>query len=347
MGQSSPLENILSTVRLEEPERVPIITLEQEHAVSIMGIKYSEFATDPEKLAQTHLNVIRRYGLDWAWVHVDDWIEFEAMGNKIQFFDETVPQATEYAIKSESDIDKLKIPDPQRDGRMPYLLKGIKILAQKIGSDHMICGRVVAPFSSMTLLRGLQTGILDTYRNPQMVKRLLEVGFNVAKTYAEAQLEAGAHAIWVGDCMASSRIISDRHFEELALPYTKRLIYEIRRMGGITFLFSDEKEAKRLQTEATANPDVLGIGTAVTMDVAKELLGEKICLCGNVDPLEVLRKGSVKTVEKAVVEGINACAKGGGYILSTGEEVARDTPPENIETFVKTALRVGKYPLHN
>lgn len=98
MGQSTPLENILSTVRLEEPARVPIITLEQEHSVSIMGIKYSEFATDPEKLAQTHLNVIRRYGLDWAWVHADDWIEFEAMGNKIQFFDETVPQATEYAV---------------------------------------------------------------------------------------------------------------------------------------------------------------------------------------------------------------------------------------------------------
>lgn len=343
MGQLTPLENILSAVRLEEPERVPIITLEQEHAVAMAGIKYSEFATDPKKLAQTHLKTIRRHSLDWAWVHVDDWIEFEAMGNRVRFFDDKVPQAEEYAVKSESDMDKLRIPDPQRDGRMPLLLKGIRLLAKEMGNEIMICGRVAAPFSSVTLLRGLQTGVLDVYRNPQMVKKLLEVGFEVAKTFAEAQLEAGAHAIWVGDCMASSRIISDKHFEELALPYIKRLIHEIRRAGGISILFTDEKEPKRLLTEVTAEPEVLGIGTAITMDTAKERLGERVCLCGNVDPVEVLLKGSQKTVEKAVAGCIKASAQGGGYILNTGECVARNTPPENIDAFVKTALKLGKY----
>jgi len=343
MGQLTPLENILSAVRLEEPERVPITTLEQEHAVAMAGIKYSEFATDAQKLAQTHLKAIRRYSLDWAWIHVDDWIEFEAMGNRVRFFDDKVPQAEEYAVKSESDIEKLRIPNPQRDGRMPLFLKGIGLLAQEMGNEIMICGRVAAPFSSITLLRGLQTGVLDVYRNPQMVKKLLEVGFEVAKTFAEAQLEAGAHALWVGDCMASSRIISDKHFEELALPYIKRLIREIRRAGGISILFTDEKEPRRLLIEVTAKPEVLGIGTAITMDTAKELLGEGVCLCGNVDPVEVLLKGSEETVERAVAGCIEASAQGGGYILNTGECVARNTPPENIDAFVKTALKLGKY----
>ncbi len=343
MGQLTPLKNILSAVRLEEPERVPITTLEQEHAVAMAGIKYSEFATDPKKLAKTHLKAIRRYSLDWAWIHVDDWIEFEAMGNRVRFFDDKVPQAEEYAVKSESDLDRLRIPDPQREGRMPFLLKGIRILAQEMGNEIMICGRVAAPFSSVTLLRGLQTGVLDLYRNPQMVKKLLEVGFEVAKTFAKAQLEAGAHALWVGDCMASSRIISDKHFEELALPYIKRLIHEIRLAGGISILFTDEMEPKRLLTEVTAKPEVLGIGTAITMNTAKRLLDEKVCLCGNVDPVEVLLKESQENVEKAVAGCIKASAQGGGYILNTGECVARNTPPENIDSFVKTASRLGKY----
>lgn len=82
MGRSKPIDNILSAINLEEPERVAVTALEQEHAVALAGIKYSEFARDSKKLAKTHLLAIRRYRLDWTWIHVDDWIPYEPMGVK-------------------------------------------------------------------------------------------------------------------------------------------------------------------------------------------------------------------------------------------------------------------------
>jgi uroporphyrinogen decarboxylase len=200
----TPLENILSAVKLEEPERVPITSLEQEHAVAEAAISYKEFATDSWKMASTHIHSVERYGWDWVWVHVDDWIEFEAMGSPLRFFEDNVPQVEEYVVKDASDVDTMRIPDPLRDGRMPFFLGGIRLLSDEIGRKVMICGRVAAPFTSVTLMRGLTEGIVDLYRNPALFKKLLGIGFIIAEEFSKAQIERGAHAIWVGDCMASS-----------------------------------------------------------------------------------------------------------------------------------------------
>jgi len=345
LGKCRPIDNILAAVRMEEPERVAVTALEQEHAVSIAGIRYSEFARDPKKLAETHLLAVRRYSLDWVWIHVDDWIAFEPMGVKVRFFDDKVPTGEGFAVKCEADIDRLRIPDPHRDGRIPVILEGIRLIHEMTRGEIMICGALAAPFSTVTLLRGLQAGLIDLYRAPQTFRRLMDIGLEVAKVYAEAQIEGGAHALWVGDCMASSRIISERHFREFALPYIKRLIEEIRRMGGISILFTDEKDPERLLLEVESNPEVIAIGTAISIAKAKEVLGDRVCICGNVDPVEVLLKGSREDVERATSECIESGAVGGGYFLNTGECTARDMPPENMRVFVETALKLGKYPL--
>ena len=42
----------------------------------------------------------------------------------------------------------------------------------------------------------------------------------------------------------------------------------------------DEKDPKRLLVELEADPDVIAIGTAITIREAKEVLGGKVCICG-------------------------------------------------------------------
>jgi uroporphyrinogen decarboxylase len=42
-------------------------------------------------------------------------------------------------------------------------------------------------------------------------------------------------------------------------------------------------------------------------------------------------------------ECIEAAKDGGGYVLSTGDQVGRDTPDENIFAIVKATRKYGKY----
>jgi uroporphyrinogen decarboxylase len=53
--------------------------------------------------------------------------------------------------------------------------------------------------------------------------------------------------------------------------------------------------------------------------------------------------GTVEDVEKAAKQAIDDAAKGGGFILSTGDQCGRDTPEENIFKMIEVARTYGRY----
>ena len=74
----------------------------------------------------------------------------------------------------------------------------------------------------------------------------------------------------------------------------------------------------------------------------KEKYGQKLVLKGNLHTTAVML-ADVETVEKAAIRCIEDAAEGGGYILDTGDECGRDTPPENIFKLVEVCEKYGKY----
>jgi len=78
------------------------------------------------------------------------------------------------------------------------------------------------------------------------------------------------------------------------------------------------------------------------MKKAKEVLGDKVCLYGNV-PSSILVYGTVHDVEKYCRTLIENCAEGGGYILSTECETPWNAKPENVKAIIDTAIEYGQY----
>jgi uroporphyrinogen decarboxylase len=334
----TPLENILTAIKLETPEWLPVTMLETEHAIKIANTTYRKFASDPEVLSGALIKSAQRYVYDWIWIYVSDWIEFEALGAKMEYEEVIPPKCVEFAVKADTDVDTLEAPNPWEDGKMPVLLKGIEKMRKEIGEELMLCGRVAFPFTAAILMRGIKEGFTDLYQREEIFTKLMDLSFSIAVSYAKAQLEAGAHALWVGDVFASSRFISEKVFLEKAFPYEKQLIDEIKRMGGLSFIFHDEIDSNRLLVESRVKADVIGIGNNTIMKEAREKLGDRVCLSGNIDPVGVLLQGSPADVTQAVQKCISDAGET-GFILNTGECVCRDTPPENIEAFVKTGRK--------
>jgi uroporphyrinogen-III decarboxylase len=75
---------------------------------------------------------------------------------------------------------------------------------------------------------------------------------------------------------------------------------------------------------------------------AKEILGDKVCLYGNV-PSSLLVHGTVNDVKKYCKKLIEDCAEGGGFILSTECETPWDAKPENVRAIIDSAKEYGKY----
>jgi hypothetical protein len=79
----------------------------------------------------------------------------------------------------------------------------------------------------------------------------------------------------------------------------------------------------------------------VDLAQVKRCYGDRLCLKGNVDT-NLLLHGKPEAVRAQVAECIAAAARGGGFILGTGDQVARDTLFENIRAFAEAGREFGK-----
>lgn len=80
----------------------------------------------------------------------------------------------------------------------------------------------------------------------------------------------------------------------------------------------------------------------VDLAEVKRLYGDKLCLMGNLNTTNVLIEPKERVAE-ACRRAIDTAAKNGRFILSTGDQLGRDTPDENIFAMVETAKTYGKY----
>jgi len=78
------------------------------------------------------------------------------------------------------------------------------------------------------------------------------------------------------------------------------------------------------------------------MKKAKEVLGDTVCILGNV-PSSLLVYGSPEDVDAYCKQLIKDCAEGGGYILGVECETPWDAKRENARAVVEAAEKYGQY----
>lgn len=152
-------------------------------------------------------------------------------------------------------------------------------------------------------------------------------------------------------CGASGTLIfqSPEIFRDLALPALQKATRLALELGIPTHVHSCGPEAELVKIAAEETDltiiDPLEIPPMGDSNLAelKRLYGDKIILKGNIHTTNVMLQGSVKDVTEACKRAIDDGAKGGGFVLSTGDQCGRDTPDENLFAMVETARTYGKY----
>jgi uroporphyrinogen decarboxylase len=72
------------------------------------------------------------------------------------------------------------------------------------------------------------------------------------------------------------------------------------------------------------------------------MVGDRICLNGNIDLIYVIKMGTPEQIREAVRQAILDAAPGGGFILGTSDSI-RDTEPENVRAYFQAARDYGDY----
>ncbi len=308
------------------------------------GIPAPSIIKDGSKIAEAQIYVARRFKIPFTITITDLNVIGEAFGATLTYMPDVIPVHETPAIADFEDIDKLEPKDPKKDGRMPQVIKAAKILRQKFGAKgELNFGGCEGPITAAGSVWGVENLMRNMIKNPELVHKVLEACSNTIIDFCNAQMDAGVLGLGLAEPTASSTCISPSFFEKFAVPYYKKIT---RKVNCPAFLLHICGESQNIIKMIAKIPNILIFSAdQVDLRAAKEEIGKKfVILLGNVST-GLLRRGTPTEVEAATKVCIQAAAPGGKYILSSGCDIAPGTPPENIETLLRTGKKFGKYPL--
>ena len=306
-----------------------------QFAAEYIGSNYGQFASDYKVLVEANLRCMDDFDLDMIGLISDPYRETSAFGAGIQYVPNGVPRCINLIVNSIDDVINLKNPDVYKEKRTSDRIKAGEVLSKKTQGNIPIIGWIEGPLAEACDLTGIENMMMQLMMDPDFTNRLMDKCMVTAKDFAKAQIDAGCEIIGMGDAVCSqidvdtyNTFVRDRH---------KELIEFIHDLGGKIKLHICGDTNHLLPSYTDFGLDILDLDWQVDIDYARSVLGEKVILCGNINPVFVQNKTRDEVFKacKILVEK----HKNSRYILSAGCEITSLTSPENLKAMSEaTAL---------
>ena len=164
------------------------------------GVTDRQARLDVAKAVACQVEGVRKYDEDWAVIFPDDYIEFEPLGIPMRDDEDHPTMPTAYLPFHRETLRRFRIPDAQREMRLPIHLEMLRRLKDQLGDRVLVMGRIAAPFTALGLIYGIEELMVGMIADPGLVNDNLKFFIDHQIAFGKAQLEAGADLLWLGDC---------------------------------------------------------------------------------------------------------------------------------------------------
>ncbi len=216
--------------------------------------------------------------------------------------------------------------------------------AMAAGYPGMAGGLAKAPFDTLgDTLRGTQGIMMDMFRRPDKlqaaVERLVPLVIDSAIVTVEM---TGTPMVFFPLHKGADGFMSSEQFKTFYWPTLKKVVMALFNEGILPVLFAEGSYNQRLEIVSDLPKGAVAWYFDQTDIIrAKKVLGDKYCLIGNV-PTSLLMTGKPGDVKEHCRRLIEACGKGGGYILAGGANIDEGNP-ENLRAMMSAAKEYGTY----
>jgi uroporphyrinogen decarboxylase len=205
------------------------------------------------------------------------------------------------------------------------------------------------PFSGFSNSYRTFNGVVkDMYRRPEKLKAALQllVDYRIARATPAVKRDDGRPTVGSsGEAhRVSDEFFSNKQFEEFVWPFWKQCIDKTFELGyEIISMFFEGKRDSQFHY-FTQFPDRSMLIRFAESDIflAKEMLGKKACIMGNV-PIAMLQVASPSVVEEYCKELIERVGKDGGFILRCSTDFTQEAKPENVKAMIDSVEKYGRY----
>jgi uroporphyrinogen decarboxylase len=293
-------------------------------------VGFLELCKNTDLAAEVSMQPYRILGVDAVIFFSDILIPIEAMGVDVSLTDKG-PEIGN-PIRSQRDVDVLHIPDPADE--VPFVGSIIKRLRSDLQNQVPLIGFAGAPWTlaSYMIEGGGSKNFAEikslAYREPRVLHTLLDKLASTVSSYLLFQIESGAQVIQLFDTWAGE--LNRPDYEEFALPYTKKIFDAVgNRVPRILYL---NGTSAILESMAASGADVISVDWRISIKEARQRVGSKVALQGNLDPCLLL--GPKERLVKKTQEILEQAGPT-GHILNLGHGILPPTPVENARTFIE------------
>jgi hypothetical protein len=213
-----------------------------------------------------------------------------------------------------------------------------------LGFPNVLGGFTKAPFDTIgDTLRGTKGIMLDMYRQPDKLLAAMEAitPIMIGMGLGAAQ-QTGNPFIFMPLHKGADGFLSDAQFKKFYWPTLKKVILGLIEGGCIPFLAAEGGYNKRLEDiRDLPKGKTLWMFDQTDMAKAKEIVGDTLCLFGNV-PSAMLKIGTPEDMKEYCKKLIDTAGKGGGFIMGNGAFFDH-AKPENIKAMVDFTKEYGVY----
>jgi len=245
-------------------------------------------------------------------------------------------------------VEDFAFPDPLAEGRYDDAAAYIA----RYKDEYFVIGDMeLTMFDMMQQLVGLEKLLLDLAMGEPYIDALIEKTGAFAVAVGRRLVSMGVHGIWAGDDFGAQHgmLISPsawrQHFKEpyrriyAALKAVNQNVMIMQHCDGAVAPILDNWADVGLEVFNPVQPNVPGHDPRAL----KEKFGARLSFWGAIDQQWLLPHGSADEIEADVRAKIEVLGRGGGYMVAPAHIIQSDTPPENVEAFIRAVQRYGVY----
>lgn len=345
--QMTPNERLTAFLTGKPMDRILSIPVTCSMSGLALGMTHKEKRCSAESEAAAQIACYERFGNDLMIVEYGLHGVGAALGSTMGDPEDSVPAILSYALEDLNDVHTLDMSklELKNDSTFQLHLKAAEIIIEKIGHEVPTGVLISGPFTAAASVYKTENLLRATRKNPEKLHELINFCNEALKMIYREFIKKGC-LILLCDPIASGTILNKKQYQEFVLPYTIDLMKDIHDAGGMVCYHICGDTTAIVDEMVKSGCDMMSIDNRVDLEYTKNMVGNKVPILGNVDPVETLILGTTEDVDASVKSCIQKAYNSPcGYILASGCDLSGSVPLENIDQFMESARKYGKWPL--
>ncbi|MDH5508776.1 MAG: ASKHA domain-containing protein [Nitrospinota bacterium] len=333
MNSTERIQAVIGFGRVDRPPVAPELIAV---TATICGAAVGDYVKDGAVIAQCQMEAARITGSDALFAAADLCVEAEALGCEAHFPRNNYPHIKSPIVHSYSDLKQLRLPDPTSDGRMPQILKAVRLLADD-SDGRLVLGNAVGPITMASRIMDIEKMLYMIVDQPDKFREIIEFCEGVASRFVDAILEAGADGILIFDPSASPALLPPRIFREFELEPIRRILAGAKQKNPSVVTWYSVAGPVQTNTAiiSAVGADVTTVDYPVPLQTAMEYSGHTV-INGNIRPALFL-EGTPSQVYDEAMTLLDQTRLSERFILGSGCEIPINSPARNIMALRRAA----------